>query len=295
MASISRFGRAVSSRNGASDRSLANTASVSSAVWSSRRVKSELAVTVVIQNSSQSTFGRTILYGKAFVNCAWKGSRRRKTAGKNRNYQRDIASNHFLTRKTLEFAHCQELAADRAGVVARALFARALLPRRPPGFGADGMALYHGRADVAAVGRSCRDVAVAAAFGGCRGGCEILPPPWHRLGRAARGDRRRRGRGGCSGRLDDYPAGGQEPVPVARPQRGPQGAGISPRDLAGPGSAETADSGNLSQHCRIWSDRPVWRANRRDLCLRPRRIGRLAPRSGAFGGDPAQSAYAQRT
>src|SRR5215471_178480 len=203
MASISRFGRAVSSGNGTSDRSFANRASVSSAVRSSRRVKSELAVTVVIKKGSQSTFGRTILYGAAFVNCAWKRLEWPKTAGKNRNYQRDIASNRFLSRKTFEFAHCPELAADRAGVVARALFAGAVLPSRPPGFGADGVALYRGRADVAAVGRSCCDVAVAAALGGCRGGREILPPPRHRLGCTTRGDRRCRGRGGGSGRLDD--------------------------------------------------------------------------------------------
>jgi hypothetical protein len=53
MASISRFGRAVSSGSSASDKSLANRASVSSAVLSSRFAKS-VAVPVVIKNSSSS-------------------------------------------------------------------------------------------------------------------------------------------------------------------------------------------------------------------------------------------------
>ena len=40
--------------------------------------------------------------------------------------------------------------------------------------------------------------------------------------------------------------------------------------------------------------RPVRRAGRRPLCLRPPGVGPVAARSGAIGGDPAQSGQAQR-
>src|SRR5258708_33712985 len=51
MASISRFGRVISSGNSASDKSVPNRVSVSSAVWSSRLVKSINAVPVIKQSS----------------------------------------------------------------------------------------------------------------------------------------------------------------------------------------------------------------------------------------------------
>src|SRR5260370_2845161 len=66
MASISRFGRAISSGNSASVSNFASSASVSSAVWSSRLANS--AATVVIKNSSRSNCGRTIVDGTGFVN-----------------------------------------------------------------------------------------------------------------------------------------------------------------------------------------------------------------------------------
>src|SRR3982075_1879240 len=72
MASISRFGRAISSGSSVSDRSFASSASVSSAVWSSRFAKSASAVPVVIKNSSNRV-GRTIGYGTGFVNSGTRG------------------------------------------------------------------------------------------------------------------------------------------------------------------------------------------------------------------------------
>ena len=90
----------------------------------------------------------------------------------------------------------------------------------------------------------------AAALGGGVRGRQILQPSRHRLGRAARRDRRRRGGRGDPRRLDHHPAGGEKPVPVAGPQRGPQGAGVSAGAVDRPGAAEAADPGNLSQHRR---------------------------------------------
>ena len=56
--------------------------------------------------------------------------------------------------------------ADPAGGAAAALSADAVLPHRPSGLDADGLALAHGRADVAAMDRFQRDVALSAALGG---------------------------------------------------------------------------------------------------------------------------------
>src|ERR1700754_3096225 len=67
MASISRFGRAISSGTSVSDNSFASRASVSSAVWSSRLAKSDGAGPVVIENSSRSVGGGTIVDGTGFV------------------------------------------------------------------------------------------------------------------------------------------------------------------------------------------------------------------------------------
>jgi hypothetical protein len=58
--------------------------------------------------------------------------------------------------------------------------------------------------------------------------------------------------------------------------------------------AEAAHPGNLSQHCRTRSIRPVRRASRLCLRLRPSGISAYAARSGAAGGDPSQSGQAQR-
>src|SRR5436309_2616015 len=62
MASISRFGRAISSGKVESDSSLPNSASVSSAVRSSRFAKSDSAVAVVIKESSRSVWpGQSVM------------------------------------------------------------------------------------------------------------------------------------------------------------------------------------------------------------------------------------------
>ena len=50
-------------------------------------------------------------------------------------------------------------------------------------------------------------------------------------GAVARGDRRCPGRRRSSRRLDHHPAGGEEPVPVAAARPGPQGSGVSARDV----------------------------------------------------------------
>src|SRR5437764_14994012 len=62
MASISRLGRAISSGKVESDSSLPNSASVSSAVRSSRFAKSDSAVAVVIKKSSRSVWpGQSVM------------------------------------------------------------------------------------------------------------------------------------------------------------------------------------------------------------------------------------------
>jgi hypothetical protein len=76
MASIRRFGRAISSGRSASDNNFASSASVSSAVRSSRFAKSDSAVPVVIKNSSRSSLAGTIGYGIGFVNSAVMATRR---------------------------------------------------------------------------------------------------------------------------------------------------------------------------------------------------------------------------
>src|ERR1700690_3839662 len=126
--------------------------------------------------------GRTIVYGAGFVNSAGTGSGCPKTAEKIGNYQIDIGLARCLEPETIKFAHCPKFAADCAARAVAAVSAGAAVSRRPSGLDSDGLALFDPRADVAAMGRSQRDVAVAAAFGGRLGGCEILQPSWHRLG-----------------------------------------------------------------------------------------------------------------
>src|SRR3954468_13517688 len=70
IASISRFGRAISSGDSASDNSLPSNASVSSAVWSSRLAKSAEAVAGVIKQAPKPKVARTIGHGAGFVNYA---------------------------------------------------------------------------------------------------------------------------------------------------------------------------------------------------------------------------------
>src|SRR5438128_1716412 len=70
IASINRFGRAISSGNSASDNNCPSNASVSSAVWSSRLAKSAVAVAGVIKAGSGSKVGRTIGHDAGFVNYA---------------------------------------------------------------------------------------------------------------------------------------------------------------------------------------------------------------------------------
>src|SRR6266403_1402191 len=89
MASISRFGRAISSGKSASDKSLPSRASVSSAIWSSRFAKSDSAVAVVIKNSSQSSWPDNRLWHR-LRQFRQLGSRRLKTAGKSGKFQRDM-------------------------------------------------------------------------------------------------------------------------------------------------------------------------------------------------------------
>ena len=165
---------------------------------------------------------------------------------------------------------------------AAALSGGAALSHRPSGLDADGLALADGRAGVAAMDRFQRDVALAAALGGGLRGCQILQPSRHRLGRAARRDRRRRGRRGDARRLDHHPAGGEKPVPVAGPQRGPQGAGVSAGDVDRSRAAEAADPGNLSQHRRTRPVRPVRRRGRRRSMPSAIRRRRLSPREAAL-------------
>src|SRR3954469_15839573 len=70
IASISRFGRAISSGDSASDNSLPSNASVSSAVWSSRLPKSAEAVAGIIKQAPKQKAARTIGHGAGFVNYA---------------------------------------------------------------------------------------------------------------------------------------------------------------------------------------------------------------------------------
>ena len=88
-----------------------------------------------------------------------------------------------------------------------------------------------------------------------------------RLGRAAGRDRRCRGRRGRPRRLDHHPAGGEKPVPVAGPQRGPQGAGTAAGDVDRSRAAQAADPGNLPQHRRTRPVRAV-RGRGRRRCTR---------------------------
>src|SRR6478752_619074 len=72
MASISRFGRAISPGNSASDNSFASSASVSSAVLSRRLSKSGVVPVIkgAPKQGSKPKIGRTIVDATARVNCA---------------------------------------------------------------------------------------------------------------------------------------------------------------------------------------------------------------------------------
>ncbi len=152
-----------------------------------------------------------------------------------------------------------------------------------------------GGAGVPAMGRFQRDFALPAALGGRLRGRQILQPSRGRLGRAAGRDRRCRGRRARPRRLDHYPAGGQEPVPVARPQRGPQGAGTAAGDVDRSGAAQAADPGNLSQYRRA-RPRPGSSGPRpASMYAFGHPAATLSAREAApAGGDPAQSRQAQR-
>src|SRR5258707_10750771 len=335
MASISRFGRAISSGKSASDNSFPSRVSVSSAVWSNRFAKSESAVPVVIKNSSQSSWPDNRLWHR-LRQFRPPGSRRLKTAGKSGKFQPDMPAiypparaahsifrpsgirfsvkkcstlitwrvfcwqnrypllRNTRTTRNINFAHCPQTVPHPAAGAVAAISLGTAVSRRPSGLDADGLALYDRRTGVTAMDRFQRHLAFAAAVGGCRRGREILQPSRYRLVRVARCDRRRGGRRGGARRLDHHPAGGEKPVPVAEPQRDPQGAGISARTVDRSGAAEAAHPGDLSQHRRAWAIRPVRRAGRRDLCLLPPGIGAGAARSSAIGGDPSQSAQARR-
>src|ERR1700722_3593350 len=148
MAPISRFGRAISSGKSVSDRSLASSASVSSAVWSSRCVKSDSVVPVVIKNSSRSIWPDNRLWHRLrqFRRHSLGRLKRGEKSGK---YQWDSD----LEPETIEFAHCPEFVAGRFGLVVAALSVGAVLSRRPSGLGADGLALGDGCPGVAAMDR----------------------------------------------------------------------------------------------------------------------------------------------
>ena len=270
MASISRFGRAISSGSSVSDNSFASSASVSSAVWSSRFAKSVGAVPVVIKNSSRSVrAGQSFMAAASSIPAGMGLGRRLKRAGKTGTDPARYASDRPLRRlaprlepEIVRFAHCPKSAADRAGGAVAAVSAGAVLSRRPSGLDADGLALADRRAGVAAMDRFRRDFAGAAALGGGLRGRQILQPPRHRLGRAARGDRRRGGRRGGARRLDHHPAGGEEPVPVAGPQRGPQGPGDPAGDVDRSGAAESSGSWKSISTSPNWA-RPASSAPKR--------------------------------
>ena len=139
----------------------------------------------------------------------------------------------------------------------------------------------------------------AAALGGRLRGRQILQPSRHRLGRAARGDRRCRGRRGGPRRLDHHPAGGEKPVPVAWPQRGPQGAGVPagavdrlvlPKQRILEIYLNIAELGPVGTVRRRGRARPMPSAARPRACRRARRRcwRRSCPiRSGAAPAIPA--------
>ena len=84
------------------------------------------------------------------------------------------------------------------------------------------------------------------------------------------------------GRLDHHPAGGEKPVPVAGPQRGPQGAGTAAGAMDRLGAAEAADPGNLPQHRRTRALRPVRRAKPAPCMPSAARPRSLSPREAAL-------------
>src|SRR3984957_16854699 len=293
MASISRFGRAISSGKSRSDNSFASSASVSSAVWSSRLAKSDWVVPVVIKSCSWSGRPGQSLMARASSIPLRGAGLRLETAGKDskslEHTGRARAPRPSPRTRNPDFAHCPKSVADRAGLAAVALSGGAVLSRRPSGLDPDGLALFDRRAGVAAMGRSRRGLALFAALGGGRGGCEFLPSSRHRLRRAARGDRRRRGGGrGHARRFHHHPAGGEEPVPVAGGPRGPPGGGVSAGAVDRPGRAEASDSRNLPKTRRARPLRPVRRAGGGDLRLRPPGIVTEPARGSAAGGELAQ-------
>src|ERR1043166_6717865 len=276
IASISRFGRAISSGNSTSDNSCPSNASVSSAVWSSRLAKSAAAVAGVIKAGSGSKLGRTIGHDAGFVNYTGPATVNRagcRIALKSSRYEGLIRSSSTVraapSTDSQPLAHRSHPVSVRAVAGAAALARDTFLSGWSSGLDADGVALAHRRGGIAAMGRSRRDVALAATRGGRVRGREILYPSRHRLGRVARRDRRCGGWRAGARRLDHHPAGREKPVSLARPQRDPQGAGGSARHVDRPGAAETTHPRNLSEYRRARPWRPVWRTGWFPLCLWP--------------------------
>ncbi len=143
---------------------------------------------------------------------------------------------------------------------------------------------------------------VSSRRGGRRRGPALLAPPRARLpwyGPCGTGEPASRTRG--AGRLDDHPAGGEEPVPHQRPHLSPQGAGVAADAMA---RAQLLEAGNsrdlaepgLSRRRRVGSRRcgaDVFRG----LGPTPEPLAggghcRLAPRAFAF--QPARRSRRRR-
>ncbi len=198
-----------------------------------------------------------------------------------------------LTRNA-EFARCPKFVADRAGRAAAAISADAALSRRPSGLDADGLALAAGAPvsrqwiNFAAISPFLPRSVVAAEDAKF---CSHHGIDWDALRDV---DRRRGGWRGHPRRLDHHPAGGEEPVPVAGPQRGPQGAGVSARAVDRSGVAEAADLEIYLNIAELGPSGQFGAEAGSRLRLRPSGIGAGAARGGVAGGDPAQSGPAQR-
>src|SRR3954451_23753581 len=207
MASISRLGRAISSGKVESDSSLPNSASVSSAVRSSRFAKSDSAVAVVIKKSSRSVWPGQSVMPQASSIAAGLARPRLKTTWElswaNIGYasgspairkycaviiyayslrKPGIPAEEIRFQTEAEFAPRPKFAADFPGRAAAAISAGAALSCRSSGFDVDGLALAYRRAGQSSLGRFQRDLALLAAIGRRRRGREILQSPRHRLG-----------------------------------------------------------------------------------------------------------------
>ena len=99
--------------------------------------------------------------------------------------------------------------------------------------------------------------------------------------------RRCRGRRVQARRLDHHSASGKKSVPLAGTPHGPQGDGISAGDVDRCGTAQAANSRNLSEYRGMGAGRPVRCRSRVPLCLRAIRSQPNGAGSGALGCDPA--------